>query len=135
MWKIRVTIALLFLCSSTTYAKIVADNDGVVESIATPIMDEILAGFKENNYIKYSKYFDQEMLNAIPKEKFKITREQILYDIGNYQSKRYLGYLNQNNMTVILYKGKFDKFMGDVLIKIVLTREGDLYYVKGLWFQ
>lgn len=135
MWKILVTIALLLLCSCTTYAEIVADNDNVVESIATPILDEILAGFKENNYSKYSEHFGQEMLNAIPEEKFRITREQILYDFGDYQSKKYLGYLNQNNMTVVLYKGKFDKFMGDVLIKIVLTREGDLYYVKGLWFQ
>lgn len=98
-------------------------------------MDEILAGFTENDYIKYSKHFDSQMLQVIPEEKFRITREQILYGFGNYQSKKYLGYLNQNNMTVVLYKGKFDKFNGDVLIKVVLGKEGDLYYVQGLWFQ
>lgn len=129
------TTIILVLFGFLIYADIVADNDQSVESIATPILDELLAGFSENDYAKYSKHFDQEMLNAIPEEKFKITREQILYDIGGYQSRKYLGYLNQNNMTIVLYKGKFSKSSGDVLIKLVLTRVGDRYYVKGLWFQ
>lgn len=135
MQRLIVMLIALFLFSSTTHAGIVADSDQTAETIATPILDEVLAGFGENDYAKYSKYFDSQMLQAIPEGKFKITREQILYDIGNYQSKKYLGYLNQHDMTVVLYKGKFDKFLGDVLIKIVLAREGDKYYVKGLWFQ
>lgn len=134
MWRI-IAICIFLFFSSTTSADIIGDSDQVVESITTPILDELLAGFNENDYARYSRHFDQEMLKAIPEEKFRITREQILYDIGNYQSKKYLGYLNQNNMTVVLYKGKFSKFFGDVLIKLVLTRVGDQYYVKGLWFQ
>lgn len=135
MRKTIAVIAILLVFTNISIAEIIGDSDPVIETIATPILDDLLAGFNDNDYVRYSKYFDKEMLNAIPEEKFKITREQILYDLGGYISKKYLGYLNQNNMTIVLYKGKYDKFNGDVLIKLVLIKEGDKYFVKGLWFQ
>lgn len=130
-----ITLIAILLFANISVAEIIGDNDQIIENIATTILDDILVGFSNGDYVRYSKYFDTELLNAVPEEKFKITREQILYDLGRYISKKYLGYLNLNNMTIVLYKGKFDKFNGDVLIKLVLIKEGDKYYVKGLWFQ
>lgn len=49
-------IIILLLSGFLVYADIVADNDQLVESIATPILDELLTGFNENDYAKYSKH-------------------------------------------------------------------------------
>lgn len=135
MQKILAIITILCLFSCTAYSEFIADNDMAVKNIATPILDNILKGMTGNNYAVFSMDFDSQMRKSMPQAQFKITCSQIFYKYGKYKFKQYLGYYNQNKMTVVLYKGKFDKTMDDVLIKLVITRDKNKYLVTGFWLQ
>jgi len=62
-------------------------------------------------------------------------RSQLLKKLGKYKSKEYLGFLNQERYTIVLWKGKFAESNNDILIKLVLSKRQDKTVVVGLWFQ
>lgn len=106
-----------------------------MRAIGEPILDGILEGFAEDDYVKYSKDFDDMLKESISEKKFLETDSQIRGSIGNYKSREYLGFLVNGEMTVVLWKARFDKSEDDVLIKLVVSKRGDKYPVTGLWFQ
>lgn len=62
-------------------------------------------------------------------------RSELLKKVGKYQDKQYLGFLNQQRYTIVLWKGKFAESKDDILIKLVLSKRQDRTVVVGLWFQ
>ena len=132
---ILLSLCLALALAATTAADVVGQNDKDIQAVADPILDNLLAGFNENNYQKYQKDFDDNLKEAISEQKFLRVRTQIMGKLGKYQSRAFLGSLKQNNMSVVLYKGKFEKSDSDVLIKLVLNKRGDKILVAGLWFQ
>ena len=127
-------IGLAFVITSA-FADIIGKSDEEVQSIANPILDMFLEGMKIGDYTKYSMYFDDTLREALPEKKFRIVREQIKSQMGDYQSREYLGFLNKGPMTVVLWKGTFDKTEDEVLIKTVLSKRGYKYVITGVWFQ
>lgn len=113
----------------------VGTSDQQVRSLAEPILDNLLAGFNQGDYAKYSKDFDAALREAIPEKKFQQVREDILKKFGKYREKNYLGFLNQEPYTVALWKGAFAGTQNDILIKLVLSKRQDKVLVVGLWFQ
>lgn len=113
----------------------VGTSDQQVRSLAEPILDNLLAGFNQGDYAKYSKDFDAALREAIPEKKFQQVREDILKKFGKYREKNYLGFLNQEPYTVALWKGAFAGTQNDILIKLVLSKRQDKVVVVGLWFQ
>ncbi len=127
--------ALFFLGVSLAQADFIGASDQQVQALADPILDNLLAGFNEGNYPKYSKDFDPTLKESLPEAKFKQVRTEILNKIGQYQSRKFLGFLNQNKFTAVLWKGKFSQTTSDVLIKLVTSKRGDKVVVVGLFFQ
>jgi hypothetical protein len=133
--KAAVFMVLFFLAATLAGADIIGTADQQVQAAADPIVDNLLAGFNEGDYQKYSKDFDPTLKESLPESRFKQVRSEILQKIGKYQSRKYLGFLNQNKFSVVLWKGKFSDTTSDVLIKLVTSKRPDKVVVVGLWFQ
>lgn len=128
-------VLAVVVVSISAYAEVIGKTDEEVRIIAESILDGILEGFKEDDYVKYSKDFDGMLKDSISEKKFLETDCQIQSSIGNYLSKEYLGFLTKGQMTLVLWKGRFDKSEDDVLIKLVVSKRNDKFLVTGLWFQ
>jgi hypothetical protein len=133
--RMAAIFVLLMVCVTLAGADVIGTSDQEVQAATDPILDNLLAGFNEGNYQKYSKDFDPTLKESLPEAKFKQVRSEILQKIGKYQSRKYLGFLNQNKFTVVLWKGKFSDTTSDVLIKLVSSKRPDKVVVVGLWFQ
>jgi hypothetical protein len=55
--------------------------------------------------------------------------------MGKYKDKKYLGFLDRQAQTMVLWKGAFEGTPDDVLIKLVIFRQQNKVQVVGLWFQ
>jgi hypothetical protein len=128
-------ILMVLLVTMPAAAAFVGTDDAQVQAVAEPILDNLLAGFNQGNYAQYSKDFDATLREAIPEKKFQQVREQILKKLGAFKSKKYLGFLNQQAYTVVLWKGVFAGTQDNILIKVVLSKRQDKVVVVGLWFQ
>ncbi|MFH2137526.1 MAG: hypothetical protein ABII88_03325 [Candidatus Omnitrophota bacterium] len=130
-----VIVMVLFLSVSTVFADVIGNTDKEVQEIANPLLDNILVGLAEDSYEKYSQNFDDTLKETISAARFKEIDIQIQEWVGNYLYREYLGFLTKGQMTVIFWKGVFDKAKDDVLIKLVVSKRGDKYLITGLWFQ
>jgi hypothetical protein len=128
-------ILMVLLVTMPAAAAFVGTDDAQVQAVAEPILDNLLAGFNQGNYAQYAKDFDATLREAIPEKKFQQVREQILKKLGAFKSKKYLGFLNQQAYTVVLWKGVFAGTQDNILIKMVLSKRQDKVVVVGLWFQ
>ena len=128
-------LGLVLLLAAPALGGVIGKDDQEIKAAADPILDNLLAGMNEGNYQKYARDFDDTLKDAIPEKKFEQTRTQILGKLGKYQSRAFLGALQQNNMSVVLWKGKFEKSDSDILIKLVVSKRQDKIVVTGLWFQ
>jgi hypothetical protein len=125
----------LVLVSGPAVPNIVPGADKEVQAIADPILDNILDGFNKKSYARYSKDFSVELISQLSEETFLQTVEQIKTHLGDYQSRQYLGFLSRDDMTLVLWKGRFEKMDADVLIKLTLSQNGRKNEVEGLYFQ
>ena len=128
-------VVALFLLTIPAGAAPVGKDDQQVKSLAEPILDNLLGGFNEGNYAQFSKNFDNTMRQTINEQKFKQVRGDLLKKWGKYKTKKYLGFLNQDSYTVVLWKGAFADTKNDILIKLVLSKQQNKVLVAGLWFQ
>jgi len=106
-----------------------------IKAIADPILDNILEGFKYDNYLRYSRDFDSDLKVLGSRTKFFQANRRMQKTLGSYLSRDYLGSLYKSGMIVALWKAKFDKTNNDVLIKLVLKNKRNRYVVMGLWLQ
>ena len=116
-------------------AEPIGQDDSVVQGIATPILNNLLDGIKSNDYAKYSRDFDDTTRESITEEAFTKAVAELKTEIGNYLEKKFMGYLNKGEMTVVVWKAKFDQTKDDIFIRLVLSKRGDKYFVTGLWFE
>ena len=128
-------VIALILLTIPAGADPVGTNDKEIKSLAEPIVDNLLGGFNEGDYAKYSKNFDAAMLEAIPEKKFQQVRQDLLKKLGKFKNKKYLGFLNQGPYTIVLWKGAFSGTKSDILIKLVLSKRQGKVFVAGLWFR
>jgi hypothetical protein len=126
---------LMIAGSIVASADFIGTDDKTVVAIADPILDNILAGFKEISYEKYSRDFDATLKKAVSAEKFLKTQKQIAAYYGEYQSRQYLGFLNQGTSTEVLWKSRFVNTTDDVLMQLTVSKKDDKYLVSGLWFK
>jgi hypothetical protein len=131
MLAVSVTLAL----ASGATADPIGKNEKQVRAVADPILDNLLAAFNAGDYAKYSRDFDATLMEAMPEEKFRKVRDDLVNRIGKYQSRQYLGFLQPNQHTDVLWKGKFSNTTGDILIKMRVSKRKDKNVVVGLWFQ
>ncbi len=130
-----ILVLMVLLVALPAAAAFIGTDNDQVKAVAEPILDNLLTGFNKGNYAQYSKDFDDTLREAIPEKKFQQVRETLLKKIGAFKSKKFLGFLNQQAYTVVLWKGAFAATRDDVLIKLVLAKRQDKGVVVGLWFQ
>lgn len=132
--SLLVVVALGLLLLNAVAAP-VGTNDRQVKGLAEPILDNLMKGFNQGNYAQFSKHFDKTMLETINKQKFQEVREDLRKKWGQYKSKKYLGFLNKQAYTIVLWKAAFADTQDDILITLVLSKSKDKVFVSGLWFQ
>jgi len=138
MRKIGISLlvmAALGLLVIPALAAYVGTSDQQVKAAAEPILDNLMTGFNKGDYAQFAQNFDQTMRKTITEKKFQQVREDLLKKWGKYKSKTYLGFLNQKDYTIILWKAVFADTKRDVLIKLVLSKSKDNVLVSGLWFE
>lgn len=106
-----------------------------IRIVADLLLDNILNGFKQDDYLEYSKDFDPSLKVLGARTKFFNVNRYIKKFLGNYLYREYIGSLQRGNNTLVLWKGVFDKTENDVLIKLVIARKNNRYFVTGLWLQ
>ena len=116
-------------------AGIIGQNDEQVRAIAEPIMDTILEGLNRGDYLQYSRDFDMTLKEAITRDRFADIQKDINAQFGEYLFREYLGFLNREAFTIVLWKGVFGKTKDEVLIKLVISERNGRYQVTGLWYQ
>ncbi|MBN3038077.1 MAG: hypothetical protein JW869_01510 [Candidatus Omnitrophica bacterium] len=136
MRNIAVFLAALFcLIAQPLSADVIEGADEQVEKIANPVLEVLLECLEKNDYQKYLSQADEAHRDLLTRDKYIQANTQVKEKMGKYISREYIGFLNQSNMTVALWKARFTKIDDDVLIKLVINRKGDKYYAAGMWFQ
>lgn len=128
-------ISIFCLIAQPLFAEVISGTDAEVKAIASPILDTLIKGLQTNDYAKYSSQLDPTNKEIMPENKFIQANAQIENKMGECISREYLGFLNQSNMTVVLFKARFSKINDDVLAKLVISKIGGKYFATGLWFQ
>jgi hypothetical protein len=139
MKKILVFILLLSVAVSSVACKkkrtkITGEERTQVLAYANPIVDELLTGYNETDYVKYSSSFDEKMKNAIPENVFKQTNTMMMGKIGKYLSREVSKVYKKAQYIVVKYKAKFEN-EEVVKIRVVFQKYGDKNLISGLWFK
>ena len=130
-----VGILLCSLMNTPAFAAPKVKTTKEIKSISEPIMDNILEGFKFDDYQKYSRDFDPSLKLSGARTKFFKVNRYLQTNLGSYLSREYMGSLRRGDMIIVLWKDTFDKTKDDVLIKLVMSGKNNHYLVTGLWLQ
>ena len=136
--KLKILICLItasIVLSVNAYAEVIGQDNDRVKQHADPIIDNILQGMANDDYLQYTKDFDQILKTNMSRTQFIKKRIEIYDWIGGYLYREYLGFTNSQGTTVVFWKGTFDKTQDDILISLTLSQEQGKYLVKGLLYQ
>ncbi|HBC87833.1 MAG TPA: hypothetical protein DCZ94_12835 [Lentisphaeria bacterium] len=98
-------------------------------NLAEVILDGMLAGVSRDDYAMYSKNFFKGLLEKYKINDFKDINTNMKKEMGEYQSKSYMGMLYKPLGDVFLWKAKFSNTNEDVLIRLFLIEEEGKYKV------
>ena len=117
-------------------------SKGITESdvrYAGPMIDNVLAGIKDKNYAEFSRDFGDKVKDAITETSFNSLSDLLANKIGEYQSKNFGQAANttQDNISymVVVYKAKYTKESGDVLITMTFGDSNGVKKIEGLTFN
>ncbi|MFH1093676.1 MAG: hypothetical protein V1739_05940 [Candidatus Omnitrophota bacterium] len=130
-----IMVFLMSIMALPGYGAVIGATNDEVKNIAEPMLDNVMSGFTQDDYIQYSKDFDATLKETITSERFSEIRGDILKWIGSYLYREYLGFINREGITIIFWKGVFDKTQDEILIKMVVSERNGQYLVTGLWYQ
>ena len=129
VFAITITILLCTLPASADKL----DNNRIKAQSAL-VLEEIIRGISEGDYNLYSRNFSQAMKSAHTREIFLELQKNLQKNLGKFQSMEYIGFLNQSNNLIVIFKARFGKEKDDVEIRLVLE-DRDHPQVTGLWFD
>ncbi len=90
MKRVIVIIAMLMILAMPASAEVIAFNDVQTQESAEPVLENILLGFKNNDYLTYAADFDVTLKEAISEDKFYQTDKWYDANLGPLVSKQYL---------------------------------------------
>lgn len=120
------------------------NEDEQLKAIADKYMDTIMMGMKNKDYKMFSEFLTDELKTDITKDKFKLMVESFEKEKGVYESRKYLGILQKNYFRVYLWKAKYKKSVeknkkddleNDTLVRLILGKVDEKYYIFGFSFQ
>ncbi|MDD5745755.1 MAG: hypothetical protein PHO30_00680 [Candidatus Omnitrophica bacterium] len=137
MRYVKAFLVVVLVCSLVVpgYAANKVKTSQEIKAIADPILDNILDGFRLDEYLRYSRDFDPALKVVGARTQFFKVSRYMQRVLGGYVSREYMGTLRKGDVVVVLWKGTFDKTSDNVLIKLVLSEKKNRYRVTGLWLQ
>jgi hypothetical protein len=129
------SILCVFLWSHAGAATVNVDDPEQIRTRATMLIEEIIQGISEGDYVLYSRQFSQPMKESQTRENFLELQRSLQKAIGKFQSLQYLGFYAQHGNLITLFKARFSKDKDDVLIRLVIKGSATDSKVTGLWFD
>lgn len=122
-------------CGCMDRESVVPDDDATqVLAYADPVAENLLAGFNEDNYTKYSRDFSPEMKQALDEAAFEQNRELVTSRIGLYESRKDPVVTETGDYIAVVYKATFEREDG-VDIRFVFKKGDEAHQLQGLWFN
>lgn len=97
--------------------------------------ENILVAMNEDNYLRFSQDFDEQMKNGLNETMYKNTIPAIKGKIGNYISKEFVSVEKKDQFTIVIYKAKFSQESGDVIVRNVFSDNNGKKYISGFWLD
>ena len=129
--KIACLILAMVVILTTAFACAAKPEPAYADQIA----ENILQAMNENDYAKYSEYFDESMKMALPQATFQSSNSLMRAAIGDYVSKTFWKVEEKDDYTVVVYKVKFTEEPQDVIVRVIFYEIEGKTYVAGLWFD
>ncbi len=135
MKKMLICMTVLMLCLQTfSLANIKGEKAQEALKYAEPIMDNLLTGFNEKDYKKYSQDFDANLSKAMNESSFLNVHKVIIEKIGLYKSRKAMQFVEQGEFKVLIYRAEFAQEKG-VTIRTIFKKYGEKNLLAGLWFD
>lgn len=122
-------------CGCTTQETVVPEEERTSVGVyADPVADNLLQGFNENNYTRYSADFGPEMKAALDEAVFEQNRDFVVSRIGLYVSRGSPVVTESGGYIAVNYPAKFEREDG-VNVRLVFRKDDTTHWLSGLWFQ
>jgi hypothetical protein len=110
-----------------------ADQKTVL-AFSEPKMDNLLEGLKRGDYEIFSQDFSEEMLQAMPREKFEVWKKDRDARLGWYLKREVEGMVKRSDGTyTVIYQAYF-AFNDNVLLRVVFEADPP-HPISNLWFE
>ena len=97
--------------------------------LAEPIIESVLKGIAEKDYKEYTRYALPGFKENVPESAFKSRNDELNKELGEFQSKTYLGVVNKKLFDVFVWKGKFSKSEDEWFMKLYLVDDEGKYKI------
>jgi hypothetical protein len=124
---------VVILGSCSTAKKVDTDEKEKISDVVSPRIDSMMQGFSDNNYQKFSEFFDAKMLTGMPESGFNDLQKMITKKIGNYQSYEIADILKTNNYITVICNAAFDN-EDKVTIRLIFDPDAE-YAISGIWID
>ena len=104
-------------------------------ALAQPIFEMILAAHNEGDYQKLEPLLSGDMQQALSEEVFAQIILNHMAPLGEICSTEYLGYLQKQDATQVLWKARYDESEFEILWQVFLASRGEGVEVVGLLFS
>ena len=85
---------------------------------ASAITEEILQALSQDDYIKFTERFDENIEKIMPEKKFHELAAEVETRIGSYQSKEFLQAEDSGFSIIVYYNTRFTEEPEDVVVEI-----------------
>jgi hypothetical protein len=140
--KFLVLLPILCLCSVLSACRhpgpsgtmlSLADQQAIL-AFSEPEVDNLLEGLKTGDYAVFSKDFSEDMLQAMPGEKFQQWKKERDARLGWYLKREVEGIVKRSDGTyTVIYQAYF-AFNDNVLLRVVFEA-GPPHRIRSVWFE
>ena len=128
-----VIVLMILTAGCSTTKQVNSDEKEKISALVMPKIDSMMQGFSDNNYQKFSEFFDAKMLVGMPESGFNDARKMITDKIGNYQSYEIADIMETQNFITVICSAVFDN-EEKVTIRVIFDPDAD-YAISGIWFD
>jgi hypothetical protein len=86
------------------------------------MIDSVIKGLSTENYDLYSRDFTEQNKKYFNKKVFSQAAQAVKNELGNFQSKTYIGFWVKGDYTILLWKTRFSETRDDILIEMYITK-------------
>lgn len=110
------------------------EDQKAVLAFSEPVLDNMLEGLKTGDYEVFSQDFSEEMLQAMPREKFEQWKKDRDARLGWYLRREVEGMVQRSDDTyTVIYQAYF-AFNDNVLMRVVFEADPP-HRISSLWFD